>query len=168
MTHLYPQRPSSHQLERLSELYLENLLPHNWTAEKPRPDYGVDLKIEMPEGDSVTGLELLVQLKASAAASHGNYERIVLDVSTYNLLWNKLQVVMLVKYIKEKDEAYWILLSEVPKPNEEQETFTVRIPKDRLLKNIDWQRIQDYAREVTNDKLASRRLTKLRYHHVTE
>jgi hypothetical protein len=72
-------------------------------------------------------------------------------------LWDKLQVVMLVKYVAEEDEAYWILLANVPQPNQDQETFTVTIPKTNTLSNIEWVHIQEYVRQLTDEKLAARR-----------
>jgi hypothetical protein len=61
-----------------------------------------------------SGLELLVQLKASSRPAEGDNETITLRTATYNYLWDKLQVVMLVKYVEAVNEAYWLLLSEVP------------------------------------------------------
>jgi hypothetical protein len=137
-------------------------LPENWTAEKPGSDYGVDLRVDIFEGEYATGLELLIQLKASDTSTDGENESIRLRTTTYNHLWDKLQVVMLVKYIADENEAYWLLLSKVPEPNQGQDTFTVSIPKQNKLSNIDWEDIKQYIREVTDEKLAARRRNKLR------
>ena len=72
----YPIRPNSHNLEELSRRYFESCLPDNWTAYKPPVDYGVDLHVDIFEGNSATGLELLVQLKASKRASINKTETI--------------------------------------------------------------------------------------------
>lgn len=153
----YPKRSETHQLEELSERFFVNSLPRNWCSEKPKADYGTDIKVDIFEGDNATGLELLVQLKSSHEASASEFETIHLRTATYNYLWDKLQVVMLVKYVEVENEAYWLLLRDVPKPNQDQETFTVRIPKINRLSSIEWQCIQNYVRDVTNGKLASRR-----------
>jgi hypothetical protein len=154
---LYPQRNDSHQLETLSERFFANSLPRNWRHDKPGGDYGVDIKVDIFEDNSATGLELLVQLKASRGASTSEFETIHLKTTTYNYLWDKLQVVMLMKYVEAENEAYWLLLSDVPEPNQEQESFTIRIPKENRLSTIDWLRIQKYVRDVTNGKTATRR-----------
>jgi len=153
---LYPQRNDAHQLEELSERFFANTLPRNWRLEKPGGDYGADLKVDIFEGNNATGLELLIQLKSSHAASEANHETIRLNTTTYNYLWDKLQVVMLVKYVEVENEAYWLLLSEVPEPNQEQDSFTIRIPKQNRLSSINWQEIQEYVRQVTNGKIATR------------
>lgn len=154
---LYPQRNDTHQLEELSERCLTNSLPRNWRSEKPGGDYGVDIKVDIFEGNNAAGLELLVQLKSSHDASKSDFETIHLKTATYNYLWDKMQVVMLVKYVEIEKEAYWHLLSDVPEPNQDQDSFTVRIPKQNRLSSIDWQRIQNYVRDVHNGKIATRR-----------
>jgi len=102
-------------------------------------------------------LEFLVQLKSSQRASAKDSEAIVLRVETYNYLWDKLQVVMLVKYCEAENEAYWILLKDVPAPNQARKTFTIHIPKTNSLRTIDWNEIKNYVRDVTMGKLEWRR-----------
>lgn len=159
---MYPQRNENHQLEELSERFFASSLPRNWRSEKPGGDYGTDIKVDIFEGDNATGLELLVQLKSSHNASTSDFETIRLRTTTYNYLWDKLQVVMLVKYVEEENEAFWLLLSEVPEPNQDQDSFTVRIPKSNRLSSIEWHRIQNYVRDVTNGKLATRQRNRFR------
>lgn len=158
----YPQRTNTHQLEELSERFFVNSLPRNWRPDRPDGDYGVDLRVDIFEGNNATGLELLVQLKASQESQESEYETVQLKISTYNYLRDKLQVVMLVKYVVEDNEAYWILLKDVPELNQEQESFTVRIPKENLLSFIDWSCIQGYIRQVTDEKLIARRRSQMR------
>jgi hypothetical protein len=121
-------------------------------VERPGADYGVDVRVDIFENDEVTGLELLVQLKASNSPSESEDETIKLGTATYSYLWDKVQVVLLVKYVEADNEAYWLLLGDVPEPNQRHKTFTVRIPKANRLSTIDWQQIQNYVRDVTNGK----------------
>lgn len=162
MSNQYPLRIDTHQLEEMSERFFRNQLPRNWTCEKPANDYGVDLRVDLFKGRSATGLELIVQLKASTEGSVGETERVNLKTSTYNHLRDKLQVVILVKYIESEDEAYWLILSEVPEPTQQNESFTVHIPKTNALSRIDWGGIYEYVRGVTDEKLAIRRKNQLR------
>jgi hypothetical protein len=120
-------------------------------------DYGVDLRVDLFEAGAATGLELLVQLKSSAQASPGEYESVRLKVATYNYLWGKLQVAILVKYVAAENEAYWLLFRDIPAPPDAQKTFTVRIPKLNRLSQMPWVDIQAYVREVTDMKLAATR-----------
>jgi hypothetical protein len=161
MGRAFPTRSESHQLEEISVRFFRSCLPKNWTAEKPANDYGVDLRVDLFEGNQATGLELLVQLKASAESNGRLTETVRLKTATYNLLWDKLQVAMLVKYIESEDEAYWMLFRDVPTPSQDQETFTVYIPKANRLSDMPWPVIQAYVRRVTDTKLAAMRREKI-------
>jgi hypothetical protein len=74
MNRRFPVRPQAHNLEELSERFIKQALPENWTSEKPKADYGVDLRIDIFEGELATGLELLIQLKASDNSTEGENE----------------------------------------------------------------------------------------------
>lgn len=148
-------RPNSHNLEELSKRFFESSLPRNWAPNKPPNDYGIDLRVDIFEDYLATGLELLVQLKSSQKMSEGETENISLSIKTYNYLRDKLQVVMLAKYIEEENEAYWLLLKDIPEPKQEHQTFTVNIPKANTLSTINWNEIKEYVRRVTDTKLAA-------------
>jgi hypothetical protein len=168
MISAFPLRPQSHQLEELSERFFRQSLPKNWTADKPLTDYGVDLRVDMYEGDQATGLELLVQLKASAQPTDSDTEVVQLKISTYNLLWGKLQVAMLVKYVEAENEGYWLLFKDIPEPSQKQETFSIRIPKSNRLSAAPWDEIQAHVRNVTDRKLAAVRRSEIAPHdHAT-
>jgi hypothetical protein len=153
MHRAFPIRGESHQLEELSERFFKNSLPRNWLAEKPAHDYGVDLRVELFEGDQATGLELLVQLKASATPTGEETEVVRLKTATYNLLREKLQVAMLVKYVESEAEAYWLLFRDIPVPRRDQDSFTVHVPKTNKLSVIQWADVQARVRAVTKAKL---------------
>jgi hypothetical protein len=153
----FPIRSESHQLEEQSERFFRNALPTNWTCERPSPDYGVDLRVDIFEGNAATGLELLVQLKATNTASAGRSEIVRLGTATYNHLVGKLQVAMLVVFVADEAEAYWVLFKDVPTPSQESATFSIHVPKDNRLSSIDWDSIQKHVRAVTDHKLSSMR-----------
>lgn len=163
MERAFPLRVDSHQLQELSERFFRDSLPKNWAAEKPANDYGVDLRVDLFEGNHATGLELLVQLKASSKPTGDDTETVRLKTATYNFLWDKLQVAILVKYIESEGEAYWLLFRDVPTPPQNQATFTVHIPKAKRLSVIPWPEIQAYVRGVTDTKLAAMRRDKIEF-----
>lgn len=156
MNRRYPTRPPTHDLETESERFFEGSLPDDWVSQRVSSDYGVDLRVDIFENNQAIGLEFLVQLKSSNRATNGKAEIIRLNLTTYNYLVNKLQVVILVKYVEELNEAYWILLSQVPSPEQTQKTFTVHIPKANNLSTISWKWIKNHVRQVTEDKLTNR------------
>ena len=151
----YPIRYETHTLEEISNRFFTNLLPENWTAFKPPYDYGIDLQVEIFDGNQATGLELLVQLKASEIGMKAMTETVKLRVSTYNYLNDKLPVTMVVKYVNIEKEAYWIFLKDISEPNQEHETFTVHIPKKNKLSEINWDELRNYINKVTDKKRAA-------------
>jgi hypothetical protein len=153
----FPQRVKSQRLEELSFRFFQQALPKGWTTEKHFYDYGVDLSVDIFDGERATGLELLVQLKASAESSGNETETVSLKTSTYNLLRDKLQVVMIVKYVHADNDAYWMLLRDVPTPTQQTKTFTIHVPKANRLSVIPWENIHAHIRRVTRTKLAAMR-----------
>ena len=148
-----PVRDVARQREAASELFFQQHLPDGWIWNRPATDYGIDGRVGVVENDQVTGIEFLVQLKASASPSAAVYERISLKVSTYNYLIGALSVAMLVKYIAADQEAYWVLLRDVPAPKQTQQSFTVRVPRANRLSALDWQQLRARLGRVQGIKL---------------
>jgi hypothetical protein len=135
-----PVRAESHELEELSKRFFEQCLPPAWTTTKPKDDYGIDYYVGIAVDGKMTGKEIIVQLKASKH-SEGNtdHETITLRTSTYNYLMKHSLVVILVKFVEEDKEAYWIYLRDTKPPaNPEQETIAINVPKSNPLTKLDW------------------------------
>ncbi len=150
-----PQRPMQHNLEEASRRFFEQSLPENWTVNKPEHDYGVDLMVGIFDGEYASPYEIAVQLKSSEKANEGDFETIKLRVATFNHLKRLLPIVLLVKFVKESEEGYYLLLAKVPEPDQEQDTFTIQIPKQNRLSEINWQNIEATVRQIVDYKLAS-------------
>lgn len=154
MAKKYPIRHENHSLEEESIIFFRNSLPRDWNVNTVDRDYGQDLNIEIAENRVYRGLEFIVQLKSSNHPDiHEGNERQTFRVSTYNYLWDNLRVVMIVKYVESENEAYWLLLKDVPEPNQDNETFTIRLPRTNTLSTIDWNEIANYVRDITSRKL---------------
>lgn len=161
----FPRRPESHQLEELSRRFFVQSLPKNWAADRPQNDYGVDVRVDLFDDDRATGLELLVQLKSSADSDGADSETIRLRTTTFNYLKDKLQVVMLVKFVQSENEAYWVLLRDVASPSDaNQETMAVHLPKGNRLSSIPWQEVRAHIKRVTDTKLAAARAVEQQLH----
>lgn len=152
----YPKRHTSHTLEEKSIRFFKRHLPADWNPNSVDNDYGKDLEVEICEDSEYKGLEFIVQLKSSAESNEsGGYERQLMRISTYNYLWGNLRVAMVVKYVESEDEAYWILLRDVDPRNQENESFTIHLPRGNRLSGIDWNGIAEYVKEVHIGKLSS-------------
>jgi hypothetical protein len=154
----YPKRHPNHSLEQKSEAFFRSHVPEDWNINGVDKDYGQDLNLEIAEGGEYRGLDLIVQLKASKESSvvEGS-ETHSINVSTFNYLDKNVRVVLFVKYIEAEKEAYWLLLKDVPPPNEKQKTFTLYFPRENKLSTLDWSLISDYVRTVTDIKQAARK-----------
>lgn len=154
----WPIRDEARQRAEASDLYFRGRLPPGWTCDQPRDDYGVDLRVGIVEDGRVTGREFLVQLKSTQDSSTPRaFETVQLKVSTYNLLINALSVAMVVKYIADEDEAYWMLLRDATPPPQTQKSFTVRIPRAQPLSQIDWEAVQRRIFQIHHLKLGAGR-----------
>jgi tetratricopeptide (TPR) repeat protein len=69
------KRTKQHVLETESRRALESLLPPEWIFRVKTPDYGIDIEIEIVEGEEVTNKVLWVQLKATQDVKRkGSYQ----------------------------------------------------------------------------------------------
>ncbi len=151
----YPIRHNNHTQEEKSIIFFRNNLPVEWNINTIDRDYGQDLNIEISEDNKYKGLEFIVQLKSSVAPNISNeYENQVFNVSTFNYLWDNLRVVLIVKFVEEENEAYYTLLSQIPEPNQNNETFTIKIPRNNKLSEINWNEIVEYIRDISSRKLS--------------
>lgn len=156
MAKKFPIRHENHTLEEKSILYFRQSLPKDWNVNTIDRDYGQDLNVEIAENGVYKGLEFIVQLKSSINQdTHEENERQVFRVSTYNYLWDNLRVVIIIKFIESDNEAYWLLLKDVPEPNQDNETFTIKIPRHNSLSTINWNEMADYVRAITHKKLTA-------------
>lgn len=150
-----PQRHASHQLEEESNQFFRSCLPKDWTCDEPHNDYGIDLRVGLAESGYLNGQALVVQLKASSKAADGKGVRVRLSVSTLNYLRSVLEVAMLVKYVAAEKEAYWVLLKDVPQPQQDASTVTIQIPRANALSKKPWLVVAEYVNLVHHKKLGA-------------
>jgi uncharacterized protein DUF4365 len=156
----FPERHDNHTLEQKSETFLRLHLPQDWNLTKPNNDYGIDLIVEICEEKEYRGLNLIIQLKSSGVSNRqDNYEKQTLKVSTFNYLKGNLNIAILIKFIEEEKEAYWMLVKDIDEPNnQDQENFTVYIPIENKLTTINWDEIINYIRSATDVKIAANKV----------
>ena len=68
---------------------------------------------------------------------------------------------MVVKFVENDNEAYWMWLRDVATPRADHKTMTVRIPKANRLSAIQWDQVEGRVHAVTDAKLAAGRAAKL-------
>ena len=150
----FPQRPRAHELEDESEAFFRQHVPRGWTCDRPQHDYGVDLRVGLTNSGNLNGQQLVIQLKAADRSDSPDWVTVRLRVATLTLLRGMLDVAMLVKYVAEDQEAYWLLLKDfTAQPTPGQQTITVRIPRVNRITAHPWADIAAHVQAVHVRKL---------------
>jgi tetratricopeptide (TPR) repeat protein len=140
------ERPYSHQLEEESRRAFVNLLPSAWIVRPKDPDYGIDMEVEIVEGERVTNNVLWVQIKATGSLEQ-TQRKISYPMKTRHLKHYegcRLPVIILF-WIKSANAFYYLFAQRFIKeelsredPNwRAQETKTIEFPSDSKLENAD-------------------------------
>jgi len=138
-TEQIPQRPRSHELETESKNFLREFLPSSWIIHESNYDYGEDLRIEIFARGRATGLEFLVQVKATERLKKA--QDVVIQrmaVKTVNYLLKKEVPSLLVVYGSRDRMAYFVWIEEYVKKElglrspkwKERKTVTFKIPTE--------------------------------------
>jgi tetratricopeptide (TPR) repeat protein len=100
-----PSRPSSHRGETASRNAFASACPKNWVVRRIEDEYGIDLEVEMFEGDRATGLTFKVQLK-SKDLKPGRAISKSIEVSSLNYWLSHDVPVLVVLYDKRTGAMY--------------------------------------------------------------
>src|SRR5688572_66301 len=100
-----PSRPESHRGETASRKAFENSSPENWLVRRIEDDYGVDLEVEIFDGDAATGLTFKVQLKSKKVKPGKGVSKSV-EVSSLNYWLSQDVPVLVVLYDKSNRKLY--------------------------------------------------------------
>ena len=147
-----PYRTRSHELEDESRRAFASQLPTAWTVQDLTPDYGLDQRVEIFDGDGhVTGLVFYVQLKSTDAPDNTRNRQIRVRADHYNYWHSLSDPVLLALYFSQSGVTYvrWAHRFHPgfrPK-GQHSERFTIKLTKsDRWHKaNTGW-----VVEELTN------------------
>jgi tetratricopeptide (TPR) repeat protein len=138
------KRTSTHRLEDESRLALRNFLPSNWIARDKIPDYGIDMEIEIVEGENITNKVLWVQLKATEKNVDSETTLTYSIETKYLKHFEKARSPILVLYwVKPTNSFYYIFAQKYindflnkKKPNwRTQKTVTIEFSESAKLEN---------------------------------
>lgn len=90
----FPKRPDSHVIGDRAVQIFRDACAASWVVASITPDYGLDLRIELTQGDEVTGQEVHVQVKGRARSLN---ERPTVDIrqTTINYWLAKLSPILI-------------------------------------------------------------------------
>lgn len=108
-----PQRPRSHELETEAKNFLRGILPSAWVVHESKEDYGEDLRVEIFAKERATGLEFLVQLKATDKLTKRKHQIIQrVQVKTINYLLKKETPSLLMVYDSKAVMGYFVWIQD--------------------------------------------------------
>jgi hypothetical protein len=102
-----PKRPKQHQLEDISFLEFQRVLPKEWVFRRKDKDYGIDGEVEIfDEQGMSTGLIFFVQLKATESKSKKTQHNISIKTETIKYYKSLPIQVLIVRYVEEVNKIY--------------------------------------------------------------
>jgi tetratricopeptide (TPR) repeat protein len=103
------KRPRQHVLEEESRRALKNLLPSEWIIEDIKPDYGLDVRITIVEGEEVTPKVFSAQIKSTESIIKTD-NVISLSINTKYLKYYEEYPlpVFILYYLKGKNIFYYL------------------------------------------------------------
>jgi hypothetical protein len=140
----FPSRPYAHVLGEMGERFVISHLPSEWITRQISYDYGLDLNVERVENGRVTGKNFSIQVKALTKRPRtGTHVPVRLAMSTLSYMKERPEPVLLVVYVDEDKEAYWLWAHEIAQSDTERTTVNVLVPTNRRLTQTDWTAFSD-------------------------
>jgi len=144
-----PIRHRNHEIETLSERYFNKLVPVNWVVNKLQLDYGIDLNCEISIDKRVTGMNFSIQLKGKEKESNKECIKIPIKRTTISRWLNKLEPIMIIVYIVDEDEAFWLWFEDnTVNLTLKNESFTISIPRKNKLSKVNWSDYLEYVEKI--------------------
>jgi tetratricopeptide (TPR) repeat protein len=150
----YPDRHRNHEIEALSDRYLNSIVPISWVVNKFTVDYGTDYNCEISLDGKVSGINFTIQLKGKETEKGNEFITVnKIKRTTINRWIRRLEPTMLVVYIVDENEAYWTWVeSNLVDLTKENKTFQIKILRDKPYSKIDWESITKYLVEIFKRK----------------
>jgi len=164
-----PRRPRTHVLETESKTFVRNVLPPTWIIDDTRADYGLDLYVEIVNGEELTGAYFSMQLKATdeLVVRDGDYLSHQCKTSTLRYFLERPELVVYLVYDAQDKQGFWVWIqdyvrNELDSSWRGQETATVKIP---LKNKFDHSAVQSIAARVRAAHGVAKRLSAVQTTH---
>ena len=140
------KRTSTHWLEDESRVAFRSFLPSNWIVRDKIPDYGIDMEVEIVEGEDITNKVLWLQIKATERSDNSNKPLSYPIETKYLKHYEQCRFpVIILLWIKPKNSFYYIFAQRyiqdylnVKKPDwRTQKTVTLVFPLSSKLETSD-------------------------------
>jgi tetratricopeptide (TPR) repeat protein len=140
------KRPATHVLETESRTAFRSFIPPSWIVRDMAPDYGLDMEVEIVEGENLTNKVFWLQIKATDT-SNNSIEKISFPLETKYLEYYescRLPVIVLL-WVKSQSRFYHVFAQKFiqerlngEKPDwRTQKTITLNFSSESILKNFE-------------------------------
>ena len=145
----FPNRHRNHEIETLSERFFKNCFPESWIINTFQIDYGTDYNCEITTDKKVTGNNFSIKLKGKDTESNNETVKISLKRTNINRWLNKLEPTMIIVFIVDEKEAFWIWFgNNIVDLTKKNESFTISIPRHNKLSEVNWDLISRYVGSI--------------------
>lgn len=150
----YPDRHRNHEIETLSDRFLNNFIPISWVINKFTVDYGTDYNCEISLDGKVVGVNFTIQLKGKETEKDRGFILIKnIKRTTINRWLRRLEPTMIVAYVVDEKEAYWSWFDEnIVDLTKKNKSFQIKISRDKPYSKIDWESVKSYLIEIFKRK----------------
>lgn len=150
----YPDRHRNHEIETLSDRFLNNKIPISWVVNKFQVDYGTDYNCEISLDGKVSGINFTIQLKGKETENNNDFILIKkIKRTTINRWIRRLEPTMIIAYIVDENEAYWTWFDKnMVDLTKKNRTFQIKIPRLKPYSKIDWELITAYLIKIFKRK----------------
>src|SRR5690606_11221016 len=116
-------------------------------------DYGTDYNCEISTNNEVTGNNFSIQLKGKENETNSKSIKVKLKKTTINRWLNRLEPTMLVAYVIDEKEAFWMWFEDnTVDLTLENKIYSISIPRTNKLSELNWVNVSKYI-----DKIFSKR-----------
>lgn len=150
----YPDRHRNHEIETLSDRFLNNIIPISWVVNRFTVDYGTDYNCEISLDGKVSGINFTIQLKGKETDKDSDFIVIKkIKRTTINRWIRRLEPTMIVAYVVDENEAYWTWFdNNIVDLTKNNKTFQIKIHRDNQYSKINWDSITSYLVKIFTRK----------------
>lgn len=131
-----PKRTREHVLEAKSLQFVKSVLPLEWIVRDGKPDYGIDLFVEIVQEGSPTGASFLMQIKATEKANESKRGQCIshrCKTTTLAYFLERPEPIIYVLYDAKVNRAYYLWIQTyiakgLKRGWRQRQKVTIRIP----------------------------------------
>lgn len=144
-----PNRHRNHIIESLSDRFMRKYIPIEWVLNQFQIDYGTDYNCEITTVNGVTGNNFTIQLKGKEIELNKEKIKINLKRTTITRWLKRLEPTMIIVYICDEDEAFWMWFdNDTVDLTKNNTSFLVSVDRQNSLSKTLWSEVSKYIENI--------------------